>query len=390
MVSPTTRLAAWRARSATSPRSSARARCFSASISPDARTRIRSSSSRVAAMSASRVSWATFCARPRMSFASRRASVSAARRSVSALSRSLRACSASRMPCSIRSRRAASMPLTCFPNARYRMTAKTRKLSDATAIQKKLIARPPASAAAVTLAAAPGPTIENSDISSGSRSLCGGLQDDGQDRDDDREDAKALREGGAEDELRANLRRCVGVAADRRGGEAGQDPDADAGADDAQRREARSDEFHVFGPSISVPRVHPAVDRCSVVAALVAWCTHAERRRDPTFGHVGDAFVLLGVVALHRDDRVHQHERREDQCLHEVEQALEEQHPGGDERDGERGDDAERHLAAEDVAEQSHCQRDGLDELEQELDEADEQVDDAARDPLLEAAQHEE
>ena len=51
MVSPTTLPAARRARSATSARSSAIARCFSASISAAARSRIRSSSSRVAAMS---------------------------------------------------------------------------------------------------------------------------------------------------------------------------------------------------------------------------------------------------------------------------------------------------------------------------------------------------
>ena len=57
------------------PRSSAIARCFSASISAAARSRRRSSSSRVAAMSASRVSWATFWARARISFASRRASL---------------------------------------------------------------------------------------------------------------------------------------------------------------------------------------------------------------------------------------------------------------------------------------------------------------------------
>ena len=74
IVSPTTRLGGPSARSATSARSSAMARCFSASISPAARSRIRSSSSRVAAMSASRVSCATFWARARISFDSRRAS----------------------------------------------------------------------------------------------------------------------------------------------------------------------------------------------------------------------------------------------------------------------------------------------------------------------------
>ena len=81
IVSPTTLLAASRARSATSARTSWMARVFSASISPAARTRRRSSSSRVAAMSASRVSWATFWARARISFDSRRASASVATRS---------------------------------------------------------------------------------------------------------------------------------------------------------------------------------------------------------------------------------------------------------------------------------------------------------------------
>jgi len=68
IVSPTTRLAASRARSATSARTSVIARTFSASMSAAARARSRSSSSFVAAISASRVSWATFWARDRMSF----------------------------------------------------------------------------------------------------------------------------------------------------------------------------------------------------------------------------------------------------------------------------------------------------------------------------------
>ena len=50
-----------------------------------------------------------------------------------------------------------------------------------------------------------------------------------------------------------------------------------------------------------------------------------------------------------------------------------------DDREGQGGDDAERHLAAVDVAEESHRERERLDELEHELDEADEQGDDARR-----------
>ena len=46
-----------------------------------------------------------------------------------------------------------------------------------------------------------------------------------------------------------------------------------------------------------------------------------------------------------------------------------------DERDRQRGDDAERDLAAVDVAEESHRERDRLDELEHQLDEPHEQGD---------------
>ena len=49
----------------------------------------------------------------------------------------------------------------------------------------------------------------------------------------------------------------------------------------------------------------------------------------------------------------------------------------GNDDDRERRDHAERDLAAEDVAEESHCQRDRLDELEHELDQADEEADQA-------------
>src|SRR4029079_6228587 len=54
------------------------------------------------------------------------------------------------------------------------------------------------------------------------------------------------------------------------------------------------------------------------------------------------------------------------------------------------GDDAERHLPAIDVAEESHRQRDGLDELEHELDQTDEQGDDAGADAVLELVEREE
>ena len=54
------------------------------------------------------------------------------------------------------------------------------------------------------------------------------------------------------------------------------------------------------------------------------------------------------------------------------------------------GDDAERDLAAVDVAEESHRERDRLDELEHELDEADEQGDDPGADAVLELVEREE
>ena len=138
IVSPTTRPAAARARSVTSDRSSPIARCFSASMSAAARSRMRSSSSRVAVMSASRVSCATFWARARMSLASRRASDSVATRSASADSRSRRACSASLRPCSMRDWRSASMPVTGLSANVQMSTRKTRKLIALTITQNRL------------------------------------------------------------------------------------------------------------------------------------------------------------------------------------------------------------------------------------------------------------
>ena len=64
----------------------------------------------------------------------------------------------------------------------------------------------------------------------------------------------------------------------------------------------------------------------------------------------------------------------------EVQHDLEAEQADRDERDGQRRDDAERDLAAVDVAEESHRQRDRLDELEHELDQAHEQRDEAGAD----------
>ena len=52
----------------------------------------------------------------------------------------------------------------------------------------------------------------------------------------------------------------------------------------------------------------------------------------------------------------------------EVEHDLEAEQRDREDDDGQGGDDAQRDLAAVDVAEESHRQRDRLDELEHELD----------------------
>jgi len=62
--------------------------------------------------------------------------------------------------------------------------------------------------------------------------------------DDDRETAEAFGEAGQDDRETADLPGSVGVAPDGVAGHAGQDADADAGADDAESRQACSDVFH--------------------------------------------------------------------------------------------------------------------------------------------------
>ena len=85
-------------------------------------------------------------------------------------------------------------------------------------------------------------------------------------------------------------------------------------------------------------------------------------------------------VALDGQDDEHERQDAEDERLDRVEHELEREQADRDERDGQRGDDAERDLAAVDVAEESHRQRDRLDELEHQLDQAHEQRDDAGAD----------
>jgi hypothetical protein len=132
------------------------ARLFSASISAAARARIRSSSSRVAAMSASRPSLETRWARSMISRASRRAAASCSAATMDACSRSRRACSASLRPCSILARRSSSVFVTGFQAKIVRITRNRTKFVEATRIQNRLswIPAPPSSAATAAAAAA--------------------------------------------------------------------------------------------------------------------------------------------------------------------------------------------------------------------------------------------
>ena len=100
--------------------------------------------------------------------------------------------------------------------------------------------------------------------------------------------------------------------------------------------------------------------------------------------------TLLVVVALDGGEDEHERERAEDERLDEGQHDLEAVQRDRDEGDGEAGDDAQGDLAAVDVAEESHRQRDRLDELEDQLDETHEQRDEAGADALLELVEREE
>ena len=107
----------------------------------------------------------------------------------------------------------------------------------------------------------------------------------------------------------------------------------------------------------------------------------------PRFDGVDGGFgwtrrLVLLPVALDRDEREHEGQGGEDERLDGVEQHLEGEHRHRDDREGQGGEHAQGDLAAVDVAEESHRQRDGLHELEQELDQAHEQGDDPAPMPF--------
>src|SRR5688500_241221 len=117
-------------------------------------------------------------------------------------------------------------------------------------------------------------------------------------------------------------------------------------------------------------------------------------RGDVALGQVlGEPLVTLRmivVVGLDGDEGEHEGQDAEDQRLHEIEQELEAHHGHRDDDERQARDDAEGDLAGVDVAEESHRERDRLDELEEELQQADEQGDDARPDAVAEPADVEE
>src|SRR4029079_10343867 len=195
------------------------------------------------AMSASRVSWATFWARARISLASRRASVSAVMRSCSAFSRSRRACSASLSPCSILDLRSVSMAVTGL-SANAQISAKKRmKLSALTITQNRLIWNSAASPSAASCATWwPAPVAM-------ARTSISLLDEDREEADDDRKNAEAFCEGSEDDRDAADLSGRVRVAADGRSRQTAEDADADAGTDDPEGGEAGADVLHVVSSS---------------------------------------------------------------------------------------------------------------------------------------------
>ena len=90
---------------------------------------------------------------------------------------------------------------------------------------------------------------------------------------------------------------------------------------------------------------------------------------------VGGVVMVILVMALDGRQGEHQGEGAEDQRLHEREHDLQAVEGDGQDRDEERRDDAQRDLATVDVAEEPHRERERLDELEEQLHEADEEGD---------------
>src|SRR4051794_22583954 len=127
---------------------------------------------------------------------------------------------------------------------------------------------------------------------------------------------------------------------------------------------------------------------------MVAWCGSVTGRRvahELRLDRRGVRLMLLVLaVALDGRQREDQGQRAEEEGLDEVEDDLEREQPQRDERDRESGHHAQRDLTAIDVAEEAHRQGHGLDQLQQELDEPDEDRDEPRTDALPELAEWEE
>src|SRR3990172_1900519 len=232
------------------------------------------------------------------------------------------------------------MPLIGLNASVQMRNRKNRKFAAETMIQNPLITRPGPSSdwRAVAPWAIP-PTRANRSTGRAPvpLRLC---DEDRQDADDDGEHAEAFRERREDDREATNLSCRVRVTPDRAARHAGEDADADAGADDAQGRQARSDVFHA-GSNPPGPGVRPgALGPWSVARGRA--CDDRPLDRGPVAG-----LVLVCMVPLDRRESEHERQHAEDQRLDRVEQDLEAHEGHGDDRDGQCGHDAERHLPSE-------------------------------------------
>src|SRR4029453_2180850 len=99
-------------------------------------------------------------------------------------------------------------------------------------------------------------------------------------------------------------------------------------------------------------------------------------------------FVLVGLDGQGDED---EGQDTEDEGLHEVQHDLQAVEGDREQEGREEGqEDPEGHLATVDVAEESHRERDRLDELEHQLDEPDEQGDQPGTEAILELVDREE
>ena len=170
---------------------------------------------------------------------------------------------------------------------------------------------------------------------------------------------------------------------------AGEDADADAGADDARGRRGRRRGIPWCVTSSFCPGASPGDVWCLVWTSVGRRRFDRRRRWASTVASCDSSCSSL-VTARSRA-RVNMSVRVLKMSAWmrlSMTSSAEQRH--GDDGDGQRGDDAQRDLAAVDVAEESHRQRDRLDELQQELHQADEQRDDPGPDALPELPEREE